>query len=95
MYGEVQAFDFFDQTFLMKHDDGSMETIPFSRWTDFQLISLDSRSKIHRREIAPTDVQVGDRLCIRLDANAATAERIQVLPGQVTASRRPVQTARR
>lgn len=77
--GEVQASDFFDQTFLITQGDGNVETVPFSRWTDFFQISADSRSIRRRQAIDPTDVKVGDRLYILLDPSGATAQLVEVL----------------
>jgi hypothetical protein len=76
--GEVRGRDVFAQTFLLKQDDGQMETVPFSRWTEFFKISLDSR-RGNPREIEPTDIRLGDRLCVLLDPNEATANLILVL----------------
>ena len=76
--GEVRGRDAFAQTFLLKQDDGQMETVPFSRWTEFFKISPDSR-RGNSREIEPTDIQLGDRLCVLLDPSEATARLILVL----------------
>jgi hypothetical protein len=76
--GEVMGRNVFAQTFLLKPDDGQMETVPFSRWTWFFKISLDSRDG-RPREIEPTDIRLGDRLCVLLDPNEATAKLILVL----------------
>ena len=76
--GEVRGRDTFAQTFLLKQDDGQMETVPFSRWTEVFKISPDSRSG-NSREIEPTDIQLGDRLCVLLDPSEATARLILVL----------------
>ena len=81
--GEVMGRDVFAQTFLLKPDDDQMETVPFSRWTWFFKISLDSTDG-RPREIEPTDIRLGDRLCVRLDPSEATAKLILVL----SASRR-------
>jgi hypothetical protein len=70
--------DVFAQTFLLKRDDGQMETVPFSRWTRFFKISLDSRDG-RPREIDPTDIRLGDRLCVLLDPSEATAKLILIL----------------
>jgi hypothetical protein len=70
--------DVFAQTFLLKPDDGQMETVPFSRWTWFFKISLDSRDG-RPREIDPTDIRLGDRLCVLLDPSEATAKLILIL----------------
>jgi hypothetical protein len=78
--GQVQAVDLFNQTFVIRHDDASVETIPFSRWTDFLRVSTVAKAGKHTQAIDPTEVHAGDRLSIVLDANAATAERIEVLP---------------
>ena len=76
--GEVMGRDVFAQTFLLKPDDGQMETVPFSRWTWFFKISLDSRDG-RPREIEPTDIRLGDRLCAVLDPTEATAKLILIL----------------
>ena len=76
--GEVMGRDVFAQTFLLKPDDGQMETVPFSRWTWFFKISLDSRDG-RPREIEPTDIRLGDRLCVLLDPSEATAKLILIL----------------
>ncbi len=88
--GKVQAADFFAQTFLIRLDDGSVETVPFSRWTGFLRVSRDSKgadskggeSKVSasREEMDPSEVGTGDRLHILLDPSQSTAERIEVLP---------------
>jgi len=76
--GEVLGREVFAQTFLLKHDDGQTETVPFSRWTEFFRISPDSRSG-KPREIEPTDIRLGDRLCVLLDLSEASARLILVL----------------
>jgi hypothetical protein len=76
--GEVLGRDVFAQTFLLKQDDGQMETVPFSRWTEFFKISPDSRSG-RPREIEPTDIRLGDRLWVLLDLREASARLILVL----------------
>ena len=76
--GEVLGRDVFAQTFLLKQDDGQMETVPFSRWTGFFKILPDSRSG-RPREIEPTDIRLGDRLCVLLDLSEASARLILVL----------------
>jgi len=77
--GEVQAFDFFEQTFLVRLGDGNVDTIPFSRFTDFFRRS-GAKGHLHRDIIDPTEVTVGDRLRIQLDPSEATAASIEVLP---------------
>jgi hypothetical protein len=76
--GEVRGRDVFAQTFLLRQEDGKMETVPFSRWTGFFKISPDTRSE-RPREIEPTDIRLGDRLCVLLDPSEATARLILVL----------------
>jgi len=76
--GEVRGHDVFTQTFLLKQEDGQMETVPFSRWTEFFKILSDSRSG-RPREIEPADIRLGDRLCVLLDPSEATAKLILVL----------------
>lgn len=76
--GEVRGRDAFAQTFLLRQEDGKMETVPFSRWTGFFKISPDTRSG-GPREIEPTDIRLGDRLCVLLDPSEATARLILVL----------------
>ena len=76
--GEVLGRNVFAQTFLLKLDDGQMETVPFSRWTEFLKISPNSRSR-NPREIEPTDIRPGYRLCVLLDPSEATARVILVL----------------
>ncbi len=83
--GEVQALDFFDQTFLISQDREDAETVPFSRWTDFFRVLADSRRSRRLQAIDPTDVRVGDRLCVRLDPSGATARLIEVLPSHAPA----------
>lgn len=68
----------FAQTLLLKLDDGQMQTVPFSRWTEFLKISANSGSR-NPREIEPTDIRRGDRLCVLLDPSEATARLIVVL----------------
>jgi hypothetical protein len=76
--GEVLGRNVFAQTFVLKQEDRQMETVPFSRWTQFFKISPDSRSG-RPREIEPTDIRLGDRLCVLLDPSEATAKLILVL----------------
>lgn len=76
--GEIYAVDFFEQTFTVEHSDGQMETIPFSRWTDFFRMAR-SKSGEHREAVDPTQLEIGDQVQVRLDANGATAERVQVV----------------
>lgn len=83
--GEVQVLDLFDQTFLISEGGKASETVPFSRWTDFFRISTDSRGCKRLQAIDPTDVRVGDRLCILLDPSGATAQLIEVLPSDAPA----------
>ncbi len=78
--GELRAVDLFNQTLLIWRDDGKLETVPFSRWTNFIRISTDSKGRKYRQPIEPTDVEIGERLFIRLDPNGATAELVDVLP---------------
>ena len=68
--GEVRGWDVFAQTFLLKQDDGQMETVPFSWWTEFFKVSSDSSRNI--REIEPTGIRLGYRLCVLLDPSEAT-----------------------
>lgn len=75
--GEVVGRDVFAQTFLLKPDDGKTETLPFSRWTRFFRLSLDSRN-VQPREIEPTAIRLGDRMYVVLDPSEATAELILV-----------------
>jgi hypothetical protein len=86
--GEVEACDLFDQTFFIKDDDGNVETIPFSRWTDLFQVLTDSRGRQRRQAIEPTEVATGDRLCIRFDPREATAELIEVLPAKPKSKRK-------
>jgi hypothetical protein len=81
--GEVRGRDVFAQTFLLKQDDGQMETVPFSRWTEFLKISPDPRGR-NPREIEPTEIRSGDRLCVLLDPSEATARLILVLERSLT-----------
>jgi hypothetical protein len=76
--GEVLGRDVFAQTFLLKPDVGQKETVPFSRWTGFFKVSADLRSG-GPHEIEPTDVRLGDRLCVVLDPSEATATIILVI----------------
>jgi hypothetical protein len=70
--------DFVAQGFLLKQDDGRMEAVPCSRWTEFFIIPPDSRSG-GSQGIEPTDIRLGDRLCVLLDVSEATARLILVL----------------
>lgn len=79
--GEVLAIDLFNQTFLVQVTK-SVETVPFSRWTDFVARSTDGQGRRHLQALDPTDVRTGDRVCILLDPSGATADRIEVLPGR-------------
>lgn len=81
--GVVQAVDLFVQVFLIRQDDGKIETVPFSRWTDFSRIVASSSGE-RRERIEPTDITRGDRLYILLDPSEATAARIIVLPTRFT-----------
>lgn len=76
--GEVLRRDVFAQTFLLKRDAGSTETVAFSRWTSFFKLSADSRS-VRPREIEPTDIRLGDRLCVLLDPSESTATTILII----------------
>ena len=76
--GEVLERNVFAQTLLLKLDGGQMETVPFSRWTEFLKIAPNSGSR-NPREIEPTDIRPGDRLCVLLDPSKATARLIVVL----------------
>jgi hypothetical protein len=78
--GELRAVDLFDQTLLIWRDDGKVEKVPFSRWTDFIRISTDSKGRKYRQPIEPSDIRIGERFFILLDPNAATAELVEVLP---------------
>jgi hypothetical protein len=89
--GEVLGRNVFAQTFLIRKGDGQLETVPFSRWTNFFDTSLDSRSE-RKQEIQPSDIQVGDRLCIQLDPSEATANIILVVK-RPRAPRQPVKHA--
>jgi hypothetical protein len=78
--GELRAVDLFDQTLLIWRDDGKVETVPFSKLTEFIRIGTDSRGRKVRQPIEPTDIEIGERLFILLDPNRATAELVEVLP---------------
>jgi hypothetical protein len=78
--GELRAVDLFNQTLLIWRDDGKVETVPFSKWTDFIRISTDLRGRKLRQRIEPTDIEIGERLFILLNPNGATAELVEVLP---------------
>jgi len=78
--GDLRAVDLFNQTLLIWRDDGKVEIVPFSRWTDFIRISTDSKGRKVRQPIEPTDIEIGERLFILLDPNGATAEFVEVLP---------------
>jgi hypothetical protein len=78
--GELRAVNLFDQTLLIWRDDGKVETVPFSKWTDFIRVSTDSRGRKVRQPIEPTDIEIGERLFILLAPNGATAELVEVLP---------------
>lgn len=68
---EVVGSDIFAQTFEIKTHNGQIETVPFSKWTDF--LSSDKQA------IDPTDIHIGDRVVVRLDSNEATALSIVVV----------------
>jgi hypothetical protein len=85
--GEVQALDLFAQSFLIRQDRGKVETVPFSRWTEFFRILPDAKGETGRQAIEPTEVEPGDRLCILLDPSEATAASILVLPSRVARPR--------
>ena len=71
--------DAFAQTFeLKRYDNGQIETVPYSRWTAFFKTRAGSKNA-RPREIEPTDIRVGDRLCILLDPSEATAAFILVV----------------
>src|ERR1700674_4183596 len=76
--GEVLGRNVFAQTLLLKPENRQVETVPFSRWTGFFKTSPDSRSG-RPREIEPTDIRLGDRLCVLLDPSEASARLILVL----------------
>ncbi len=76
--GEVRGRHVFAQTFLLEQNHGQMETVPFSRWTEFFKISRDLRGR-NLWEIEPTDILLGDRLCVLLDPSGATSRLILVL----------------
>jgi hypothetical protein len=79
--GQVLAYDVFGQGFLLKLDvDGKTktETVPFSRWTNF--FDVTSGLKIGTpKEIEPTAIRTGDRLCVMLDPSAAIARIVFVV----------------
>ena len=77
--GEVVGSDIFDQTLQVKMHSGQVETVPFSKWTDFFKVSSESRLT-PKVAIDPTDIQTGDRVLIVLDSNDATALSIMVMP---------------
>lgn len=79
--GEVLAVDLVNQTFLVREGISDSDTVPFSRWTDFVRRSADAKGHGHLQTLDPTDVRIGDRLCIVLDPSGATADRVEVLPG--------------
>lgn len=89
--GEIQAVDFFEQTFTIEHPDGRQETIPFSRWTDFVRVTR-AKTGQHRKALDPADLEIGDQVQVQLDPNLASAEQVQVLP---PAEKRAVAGARR
>jgi hypothetical protein len=93
--GEVQAFDFFQQTFLIRLPDGTVQTIPFSRFTDFFRTPAGPKGHERREAIDPTEVTVGDRLQIQLDPNEATAASIEVMPARKLPARVTLGDARR
>lgn len=68
---EVIGSNIFAQTLEVKTHDGQVETVPFSKWTDF------FKSKV---AIDPSDIQIGDHVRILLDSNEATAVSIVVIP---------------
>jgi len=84
---EVHGRDAFAQTFLLEKNNGRMETVPFSRWTKFLKISPDLTDR-NLREIEPTDILLGDRLCVLLDPSGATASLILVFDRVGTSARR-------
>jgi hypothetical protein len=76
---EVVGSDIFAQTFQVKMHNGQVETVPFSKWTDFFKVSSESRLT-PKVAIDPTEIQTGDRVLIVLDSNDATALSIVVMP---------------
>jgi hypothetical protein len=68
---EVVGSDIFAQTFDVKLHNGQIQTVPFSKWTEFV-----SSAKL---AIDPTDIHIGDRVLVRLDSNEATALSIVVV----------------
>ena len=76
--GEVLERNAFLQTLLLRLHDGQMETVPFSRWTEFCKTATSSVTGL-RRAIEPSEIQPGDRLCVRLDPSEATSSSILVL----------------
>jgi hypothetical protein len=76
--GKVLGRNVFSQSFLLKRDDGQVETVPFSRWTAFFKVPTISNAGKHQ-EIEPTEIRLGDRLCVLLDSSGATSTLILVL----------------
>ncbi len=68
---EVVGSDIFAQTFDVRTHNGQIQTVPFSKWTDFFSSA--------RLPIDPTDVHIGDRVLVRFDRNEATALSIVVV----------------
>lgn len=79
--GEVVAVDLFNQTILVAEAKG-VESMPFSRWTDFVTRATDSQGHKRIQALDPTDVRTGDRLCISVDPSGATADRVEVFPAR-------------
>lgn len=84
--GDVQAVDLFAQTVRIKPANEIAETVPFSRWTDFFRISSHPVDSRRVETIDPTEVKAGDRICVLLDPQGATANAIELLPGRAPVS---------
>jgi hypothetical protein len=76
--GQVWGRDMMAQAFLLKKQAGDLEEIPFSRWTRFFEMPSNLKSG-GPRAIDPTDIRLGDRVCVVLDTNQAIARLILVV----------------
>jgi hypothetical protein len=84
--GLVEGSDLVGQSLLIRQDDGKVETVPFSRWTEFFKIVVDAKGRKRHQAIEPTDLATGDRLCIRLDPSGAVATSVLLCPGHAATS---------
>ncbi|HTU45429.1 MAG TPA: hypothetical protein VMF91_10225 [Bryobacteraceae bacterium] len=71
--GEVFGKNELDGTFLLKRDDtGVIDTIRYSKATNFVELSTAAKSEIDR-PIQPAAIEIGDRLCVQRGDNSAAS----------------------